>query len=122
MGQRVVAVIGDLHFEKDEREELKAYREVIKANTFEMIFSLGDMGGYSHCGTLLSFHEGLEFFSDFGLPLHPIVGNHDMECEDFATDADVLETWCDVFEKEIHITPLISARRLPFVYHKRALA
>jgi hypothetical protein len=98
--QQVVAVIGDLHFEEDEREKLETYRKVMKANTFEMVFCLGDMGGYTHGGTLLSFHEGLEFFSDFGLPFHPIVGNHDMESEDFATDADVLEAWCDVYEKE----------------------
>ena len=100
MSQRVIAVIGDLHFEEDEREKLETYRQVMKANTFEMVFSLGDMGGYSHSGTRLSFHEGLEFFSDFGRPFHPIVGNHDMECKDFATDADVLKTWGDIFKKE----------------------
>lgn len=100
MRQQVIAVIGDLHFEQDEREKLETYRRVMKANTFEMVFSLGDMGGYSHGGTLRSFYEGLEFFSDFGLSFHPIVGNHDMESENFATDADVLKTWCDVFEKE----------------------
>ena len=100
MRPQVVAIIGDLHFEEAEREKLDAYREVVKANAFEMVFSLGDMGGYSHSGTLQSFHEGSEFFADFDRPFHPIVGNHDMECEDFATDADVLETWCDVFEKE----------------------
>ena len=100
MSQRVVAVIGDLHFEEDEREKLEAYRDIMKVNSFEMVFSLGDMGGYSHCGTLLSFQEGFEFFSRFSLPFHPIVGNHDMECKAFATDADVLKTWCGIFKKE----------------------
>lgn len=100
MRQRVVAVIGDLHFEEDQRETFEAARGVMNANSFERVFSLGDMGGYSHPGTLRSFHEGLEFFSDFGRPFHPILGNHDMECTDFATDADVLNAWCDVFNKE----------------------
>ena len=31
MRQRVIAVIGDLHFEEDEREKLETYRQVMKS-------------------------------------------------------------------------------------------
>ena len=92
MSQRVTAVIGDLHFEKDQREKPETYCQAMKANTFEIVFDLGDMGGYTHGGTLLSLNEGLGLLSDSRLPFHPIVGNHDMESKDFVADADVLET------------------------------
>lgn len=100
MKTHTFAVVGDLHFEEDERETLENDREVMKSHQPDTVVSLGDLGGYSHCGTERSFHEGLEYFSGFEVPFHPLIGNHDMECLDYATDEDAVALWCRVLRQD----------------------
>jgi hypothetical protein len=99
MHQRTLAIVGDLHYEEEERTTLLASREQLKTYNPECVFSLGDMGGYSHCGTERSFEEGHEFFSGFDVPFYPIIGNHDMECLDYDSDEMEVRLWGETFHR-----------------------
>jgi hypothetical protein len=95
-----LAIVGDLHYETNQQEMLNKAREQLRALEPDAVVSLGDQGGYTHCGTRLSFEEGYDFFSGFGVPFHPLIGNHDMEGVEFKKDKEAVATWCEVFERE----------------------
>lgn len=95
-----LAIVGDLHYETDQQAGLAEAQAQLIALAPEAVVSLGDQGGYSHCGTRLSFEEGRDYFSDFGVPFYPLIGNHDMEGKEFETDEAAVAAWCEVFGRE----------------------
>jgi hypothetical protein len=99
MQNRSLAVVGDLHYEPEGDDEFVSARRQLMALSPETIVQLGDLGGYSHCGTWQSFREGLSFLSGFQAPYCTIIGNHDLESAEFATDADAVAAWCDAFSR-----------------------
>ena len=62
------------------------------------MISLGDLGGYSHPGTQLSFDEAESLFRNLPFPVYPLLGNHDLEGLEFKTDAANLKAWLDTFK------------------------
>lgn len=96
---RRIAVLGDLHYEPEHAAIYRAARSQLLAHRPELVFQLGDQGGYTHCGTWRSFQEGLDFLSGFQLPWHTLIGNHDLESRDYATDADAVAAWCSAFQR-----------------------
>lgn len=95
-----LAIVGDLHYEMDQHEILQRAKKQLIHLEPDAVVSLGDQGGYSHCGTRLSFEEGYRFFSGFDVPILPLIGNHDMEGREFSQDKDAVAAWCEVFEQE----------------------
>ncbi len=98
--QQRLAIVGDLHYETSQHAALIHAQQQLVALEPHAVVSLGDQGGYSHCGTRLSFTEGYEYFSGFGVPFHALIGNHDMEGAEFKKDKDAVAAWCEVFEQE----------------------
>ncbi|MBI3466871.1 MAG: metallophosphoesterase, partial [Planctomycetes bacterium] len=96
-----IAVLGDLHYETSQDELFRSARSQILEHSPDAIFQLGDHGGYSHCGTRLSFVEGREFLAGFGRPFHTLIGNHDLEGPEYATDAQSVAAWCQVFDRTL---------------------
>lgn len=94
-----IAVIGDLHYEPEQHELYCRARRQIIEHSPDAVLQLGDQGGYSHCGTWRSFMEGLDFLDNFDLPFHMLIGNHDLEGCDYATDAQAVAAWCQAFER-----------------------
>ncbi|HEX5442819.1 MAG TPA: metallophosphoesterase [Pirellulales bacterium] len=94
---KTLAVVGDLHYESPEDAAYRAARKQILQFQPDVIVQLGDQGGYSHCGTWQSFEEGLDFLRGFDRPFHTLMGNHDVEGRDYASDADAVSAWCEAF-------------------------
>jgi hypothetical protein len=91
------AVLGDLHYEAPQDACYRAARGQMMALKPDAIFQLGDQGGYSHCGTWQSYMEGLDFLRGFDRPFTTLMGNHDMEGPEYATDAETVAAWCEAF-------------------------
>ncbi|HVX11773.1 MAG TPA: metallophosphoesterase [Pirellulales bacterium] len=91
------AVMGDLHYEAPEDGDYRAARAQAVAAKPDAVFQLGDQGGYSHCGTWQSFMEGLDFLQGFDRPFATLMGNHDMEGPEYASDAETVAAWCEAF-------------------------
>lgn len=89
--------MGDLHYEVEELPNYLKARDQLVALKPDFLASLGDVGGYSHPGTAVSFREAAEFFSGFGVPWRTLLGNHDMEGKEFATDLENLSSWKENF-------------------------
>ncbi|HEV3021345.1 MAG TPA: metallophosphoesterase, partial [Pirellulales bacterium] len=106
--KRRIAVLGDLHCEAPQDAAYRRARDEILRNTPDVVFQLGDQGGYSHCGTWQSFLEGLDFLAGFDLPFHTLIGNHDLEGPAHATDAEAVAEWCQAFQqpKPYHLVDL----------------
>ena len=92
-----IAVLGDLHYERFERRDYIAVRKQLSKLGLDLVVQLGDHGGYSHCGTRQSFEEGREFLQGMGKPFHTLIGNHDLEGPEFATDAESVAGFCQAF-------------------------
>ncbi len=92
-------VVGDLHYETAQHERLARAQQQLIALEPDTVVSLGDQGGYSHCGTRLSFTEGYDYFGGFGVPFYPLIGNHDMEGAEFKQDKEAVAAWCEVFAR-----------------------
>lgn len=95
--KRRIAVLGDLHYESAEHADFQAAQSHVLAHKPDAVFQLGDQGGYSHCGTYLSFQEGRAFLDGFDRPAYTLTGNHDLEGPEYETDVQALSAWCEVF-------------------------
>lgn len=95
--KRRLAVVGDLHYEAPQDCQYRAARRALAALKPDVVVQLGDQGGYSHCGTWQSFMEGLDFLEGFDRPFATLMGNHDMEGPEHATDAEAVAAWCEAF-------------------------
>jgi hypothetical protein len=96
---RRIAVVGDLHYEAPQDADYRAARRQLAALLPDAVFQLGDQGGYSHCGSWQSFMEGLDFLAGFDRPWFTLMGNHDLEGRDYATDAESVAAWCEAFSR-----------------------
>lgn len=92
-----LAIVGDLHYETEQQPILTKAQQQIADLKPDAVVSLGDQGGYSHCGSRLSFAEGYGFFSSFGVPFYALIGNHDMEGAEFEHDHEAVAAWCQQF-------------------------
>jgi hypothetical protein len=97
MHKRKFIILGDLHFEKKTETMVLAAFDQLKALNPEFMVSLGDLGGYSHPGTQLSFDEAKNLFSGFNFPVYPLLGNHDLEGLEFKTDQENIKAWQESF-------------------------
>ncbi|HEX4150456.1 MAG TPA: metallophosphoesterase, partial [Pirellulales bacterium] len=97
---RVIAVVGDLHYETQLAEQFQAARRQLIGLQPEAVFQLGDHGGYSHCGSQLSFDEGHEFLAGFERPAYTILGNHDLEGAQFSRDEHSIAAFLKTFSLE----------------------
>ncbi|HVA49443.1 MAG TPA: metallophosphoesterase [Pirellulales bacterium] len=95
--RRRLAVLGDLHYETPQDGDYRAAREQMLALKPDVVIQLGDQGGYSHCGTWQSFLEGLGFLQGFDRPFGTLMGNHDMEGPEYASDSEAVAAWCHAF-------------------------
>lgn len=101
------AVLGDLHLEDNQMDVFNAARSQIVSQLTTRrgrpapgarIFQLGDVGGYtSNPGSRACFERALHFLDGFGLPRTSVTGNHDLEGTEFATDAENLTVWSEMF-------------------------
>lgn len=94
-----LAILGDMHFEKQISPMINEALDQIKAARPNAMVALGDVGGYSHPGTLLSFMEAKEIFSTLPFLTYPLIGNHDLEGIEFSSDEENLKAWLSIFEK-----------------------
>lgn len=99
MRQHRLLIVGDLHYETAQQTRLEEARQQLMALEPDAVISLGDQGGYSHCGTRLSFEEGYDYFSGFEVPFYTLIGNHDMEGAEFRKDKEAVAAWCEAFEQ-----------------------
>ncbi len=94
-----IAILGDLHYEPQIAPIYRrAMYQILKYKP-SRLFNLGDIGGYSYAGSPQSFEDGFQYLSDFSIPFHPLIGNHDLEHLNFATDAEAINSWCYSFAK-----------------------
>lgn len=92
-----LAVLGDLHYEPHAEADFARARKQLQALALDAVVQLGDHGGYTHCGTWQSFQEGLDFLSSLGAPFSTLIGNHDLEGEEYASDADSVAAFLRAF-------------------------
>lgn len=93
-------ILGDLHFEQKTAEMVKKAFAVFKQINPDFMVSLGDLGGYSHPGTQLSFDEAKNLFGEFNFPVYPLLGNHDLEGLEFRTDQANINAWLTTFGRK----------------------
>lgn len=92
-----LAIIGDLHWEKSDEALFQKARTDLLNLSPQGLICMGDLGGYSHPGSELSFQEGKSYLSSFGLPFFTLIGNHDIEGKEFSTDEENIQAWQKVF-------------------------
>ena len=93
-----ITVLGDLHYEPVDRAEFVAARRQMMDLAPDAVFQLGDLGGYSHCGSWRSFEEGRDLLEGFERPYYTLMGNHDLEGAEYATDEQSVAAWCEAFD------------------------
>lgn len=105
-----VGILGDLHLPADggqgmlefeeAREQLGGIiRSLAEGGAERRIVQLGDLGSYERNwpGSEACFARASAFFSGFGLPVGLILGNHDLEGEEFDSDGENLAAWHKAF-------------------------
>lgn len=99
-----LAIVGDLHLERKGAPMFERAREhlldVLESGTgTPRVVQLGDLGGYNEKpGSMACFRRAHEYISGFQpTPAALVVGNHDLEGEDFETDEENLAAWRQVF-------------------------
>lgn len=93
-------ILGDLHFEQKTAEMVIKAFAIFKQINPDFMISLGDLGGYSHPGTQLSFDEAKSLFAEFNFPVYPLLGNHDLEGLEFRTDQANINAWLHTFNQK----------------------
>ena len=90
---QTIAVLGDFHFEQADQTIFEAARSQLIGWEPEAVFQLGDLGGYTHCGSWQSFQEGHALLNGFDRPFYTLLGNHDLEGPEYATDEQSIAAW-----------------------------
>eukprot|EP00898_Chlorokybus_atmophyticus_P003927 jgi/Chlat1/4535/Chrsp29S08895 len=104
----MVAILGDLHLEPAQMHLFHAARQQLNkaidntnagaSSVAKRVVQLGDLGGYSHRpGSRECFAEAKKFLDSFESPYLLVTGNHDLEGDEFATDAENLAAWRSAF-------------------------
>ena len=95
--EATIAVLGDLHMQpKDEPLFQQAADQLaaVVAHPTGRVVQLGDLGGYNNGpGSAACFATANQWLATLHAPTLLVVGNHDLEGEEFATDEDNLGAW-----------------------------
>lgn len=92
-------VLGDLHFDPAYFSEFDQATQQLKKIHHDFIFQLGDVGGYHYPGSRESFLDAKQVFSTFEKPVETLMGNHDLEGDEFDNDEANQKAWMEVFEQ-----------------------
>ncbi|CAK0785880.1 hypothetical protein CVIRNUC_009093 [Coccomyxa viridis] len=102
-----IAIVGDLHLEQKGMKTFHRARQQLKdvlsasGSGEPRVVQLGDLGGYSEKpGSMYCFRVADAYLKGF-LPIRAAVvtGNHDLEGEEFETDAANLAAWTKTFQQ-----------------------
>ncbi len=97
-----LAILGDFHYhEKDNALYEKARHQILEFSP-DAIACLGDLGRGVTCGTSQSFQDAKDYFLSFDKPYYPLIGNHDLESNEFQTDAEAVSRWTKCFDLQNH--------------------
>lgn len=96
-----ISILGDLHLPNapDDLGHFHQAREQLLAAAPEYdearVVQLGDLGSYEKGwpGSNQCFDLAKQYLDSFGTPVGLILGNHDLEGDEFETDADNLDAW-----------------------------
>lgn len=93
-----LAILGDLHFEPKRRKEFEETKKSFFPLKLHHIFTVGDVGGYSYSGSRQSFEDAKFFMDSFQIPHTHVLGNHDLESEEFDSDKSAVDCFLDIFK------------------------
>lgn len=101
-----MGIMGDLHLEPGKMEKFEVARQQLRQHLREAdpqgarIVQLGDVGGYTaRPGSWESLRAAARFMQGFEIPMALVLGNHDLEGDDFDTDEANLAAWQEVFNQ-----------------------
>lgn len=126
-------VIGDLHYDPSYEHVFEKSVKQLNQYSFDTTFQLGDLGGYHYPGTKESFLDSKKLFNHIKTEVHTLIGNHDMEGEEYHHDEENRQVWLDIFQQEkpykaVDIGPYLgislstwSFRNQPFCSHQVTL-
>lgn len=103
-----VAIMGDLHLPKlptpmplfeQARDQLV---QMIGDSSAPRVIQLGDLGSYEKGwpGSRACFQRAGEYLNSFNIPVGMVLGNHDLEADEFETDEENLAAWHSAFARE----------------------
>ncbi|GAX76356.1 hypothetical protein CEUSTIGMA_g3802.t1 [Chlamydomonas eustigma] len=108
----IVSVMGDLHLAPEQMHLFhQAQAQLLKAMADKdgkviegaRVVQLGDLGHSKHgSGGKACFEFAKSFLEGFGIPYVLVLGNHDLEGEEYETDEENLEAWQTVFGQQHH--------------------
>lgn len=76
-----IAVLGDFHLKLEELELSRDAVDDIRREAPDLVVPLGDFGPGEEIGTTRGLERAWELLSRIGAPIHPILGNHDLQVE-----------------------------------------
>ncbi|WP_274653284.1 metallophosphoesterase family protein [Paenibacillus humicola] len=76
-----IVILGDFHLNPEQYEATQAAMEDIRRCRADLVIPLGDFGSRMKIGTVEGLEEAQRFLRMPGVPLRPILGNHDLERE-----------------------------------------
>ncbi|PYI57287.1 metallophosphoesterase family protein [Paenibacillus flagellatus] len=76
-----IVILGDFHLRPEDYEQTRAAMEDVAACKPDLIVPLGDFGSQGKIGSIAGLEESEPFLRLPGVPLRPILGNHDLELE-----------------------------------------
>lgn len=103
-----VAIMGDLHLPSNAADMglfLEARDQLVgmarQDSAAARLVQLGDLGSYERGwpGSAACFARAGDFLTGFNLPTGLILGNHDLEGDDFDTDEANLAAWQEAFQQ-----------------------
>ena len=101
----VMSVLGDLHL-PNSPNDLSTFREardqLLKESgegIVTRVVQLGDLGAYDKGwpGSKTCFSVAKEYLDSYDVPMGLVLGNHDLEGDEFETDEENLAAWQDAF-------------------------
>jgi hypothetical protein len=92
-------VLGDLHYDPAHFADFDLATQQLRRLEHDYIFQLGDVGGYHYPGSRESFLDAQKIFENFDQPVQTLMGNHDLEGEEFKSDEANLKAWMEVFQQ-----------------------
>ncbi|KAF6253281.1 Metallo-dependent phosphatase-like protein [Scenedesmus sp. NREL 46B-D3] len=107
-GPYSVSVLGDLHLEPGQMHLFHEAQQQLAAAMAEAgsgarIVQLGDLGGYKYQpGSRACFQTAVEYLDGFQVPAALILGNHDLEGDEFEEDIENLAAWHEAFQQHHH--------------------
>uniref|UniRef100_A0A383VZZ7 Calcineurin-like phosphoesterase domain-containing protein n=1 Tax=Tetradesmus obliquus TaxID=3088 RepID=A0A383VZZ7_TETOB len=104
-GPYSVSVLGDLHLEPGQMHLFHEAQQQLaaamsQAGSGARVVQLGDLGGYKYKpGSRACFQTAVEYLDGFQAPVALILGNHDLEGDEFEEDVENLAAWHEAFQQ-----------------------